>query len=242
MTTIDRITEEIAHFIGLFDIPGEDARIRNVYEDFTPDISTPAIPDDANVITWTPTAPYEFVGFEPWVDYSSLGPQIMKLFPWSFVNFEKIEIPEDGPGQITYPGFLWPVHSVGSSQTQLPQIEPLGSVVNYLNQLIYLSDNDYFAVGDHGLRFSPEPVNHAALFDFAEEALALSPLGELERPGTPEAIRDFITSTAASLEAISVDTGGPAQVFLHKAVTIDGIYVNGQLVEEVLLQSYLGVE
>ncbi|MFC5387337.1 hypothetical protein ACFPLB_15360 [Aquamicrobium segne] len=232
MTTMDRITEEIAHFIGLFGVPSEDARIRDIYEDFTPDQSTPTIPDEANVAAGTPAAPYELLGFEPWVNYYSPGPQIVKLFPRISVKLEKIGVPEDGPDQIAYSGFLWPRHLAGSSQSQLPQIEPPGSVVNHLNQLIHLSDNDYFGVGDHGLRFSPEAVDNASLLDFADEALALSPIGELERPGSTEAIKDLIPTTLASLETFSLDASGPAQVFLHKAVTIDGIYVNGELVEE----------
>ena len=35
---------------------------------------------------------------------------------------------------------------------------PIGSVVTYVNQVVLLSDNDYFSVGGHGLYFSPTPV------------------------------------------------------------------------------------
>lgn len=232
MTAMDRITEEIAHFIGLFGITAEEARLRDAYQEFTPDRSTPSELPEVHAAADALAASYELLGFDPWVDYYSPGPQIVKLFPWIFVKFDKIEVPGDGPGHIAYPGFLWPQHPAGSSQVLLPQIEPPGSVVNYLNQVINLSDNDYFGVGGHGLRFSPDAVDNAQLLDFANAALALSPTGEAERPGSPEAIRDFVSTTATALEAFSVDAGGPAQVFMHKAVTIDGIYVNGELVEE----------
>lgn len=234
MTTMDRITEEIAHFIGLFHLSNEQARVREAYEKFTPDKSTPSDPDTPPLILSDFEAPYELLDFEPWVRYHApaypLLPYSAKLAPWTLVKFKQLQPASEwqkdlysGPHMMQY----------GFSQTiLLPEIQPPGSIANYLNQIITLSDNDYFGVGGHGLVFSPPQVDNAALLDAAAMALALSPIGNLELPGSAEAIRDFITTASAELEAYTVDADGPAQVFVHKAVTIEGVYVNGKMVDE----------
>lgn len=232
--TMDRITEEIAHFIGLFHLTNEQARVREAYEKFTPDKSTPSDPETPPLIAAAFEAPYELLDFEPWVRYHApaypLLPYSAKLAPWTLVSFKQLQAPSDwhkslysGP-HLMQQGF--------SQAILLPEIQPPGSIANYLNQTIYLSDNDYFGVGGHGLRFSPDQIDNAALLDAAAMALALSPIGNLELPGSAEAIRDFITTASANLEAYTVEEAGPAQVFVHKAVTIEGVYVNGKLVDE----------
>lgn len=232
--TMDRITEEIAHFIGLFHLSNEQARVRENYEKFTYDKAAPADPDISPLIVSPFEAPYELLDFEPWVRYHApnypLLPYSAKLAPWTLVKFKQLQPVSEwqkdlysGPHLMQY----------GFSQTiLLPEIQPPGSIANYLNQTIGLSDNDYFGVGGHGLIYSPVEIDNAALLDAAAMALALSPIGNLELPGSAEAIRDFITTASAELEAYTVDADGPAQVFVHKAVTIEGIYVNGKIVDE----------
>lgn len=232
--TMDRITEEIAHFIGLFHLSNEQVRVRENYEKFSYDKAAPVDPDISPLIVSPFEAPYELLDFEPWVRYHApnytLLPYSAKLVPWTLVKFKQLQSASEwhkdlysGPHLMQY----------GFSQTiLLPAIQPLGSIANYLNQTIGLSDNDYFGVGDHGLFYSPTPIDNAALHDAAAMALALSPIGNLELPGSAEAIRDFITTASSELEAYTVDADGPAQVFVHQAATIEGIYVNGKIVDE----------
>ena len=234
MTTMDRITEEIAHFIGLFHLNEEHARVREAYEKFTPAKAAPSDPDVSPLIVPAFDAPYELLDFEPWVRYHApaypLLPYSAKLAPWTLVKFKQLQPVTEwqkdlysGPHLMQY----------GFSQTiLLPEIQPPGSIANYLNQIIALSDDDYFGVGGHGLVYSPAHVDNAALLDAAAMALALSPIGNLGLPGSAEAIRDFITTASAELEAYTVEADGPAEVFMHKAVTIEGIYVNGKIVDE----------
>ena len=93
--TMDRITEEIAHFIGLFHLSNEQARVREAYEKFTPDKSTPSDPDTPPLILSDFEAPYELLDFEPWVRYHApnypLLPYSAKLAPWTLVKFKQLQ-------------------------------------------------------------------------------------------------------------------------------------------------------
>src|SRR5690606_10847663 len=113
----------------------------------------------------------------------------------------------------------------------LPEIDPPGSIANYLHQIIYLSDDDYFSVGGHGLVFAPELIGDGALLQLAEAASALSPLGDLDLPGSTDALKQFITSVSDQLDAYAIDPDSPAEIFVQKATAIEGIYLNGELIE-----------
>lgn len=234
MTAMDRITEEIAHFIGLFHLTNEQARGRETYDKFTPDKAVPSDPETPPIVADTFEAPYDLLGFEPWLRYHGpaypLLPYSAKLAPWTLVKFKQLQVHGEWQGS-AYSG-LHPFQVGFSHSILLPELQPPGSIINYLNQFISLSDDDYFGVGGHGLVFSPGAIDNAALLDAAAMALALSPIGNVELPGSAEAIRHFITTASADLEAYTVEDGGPAQVFMHKAVTIEGVYVNGKIVDE----------
>ncbi len=233
---MDRITEEIAHFIGLFHLSNEQARIREAYEKFTPDKAAPSDPETPPLIAKPFDAPYELLDFEPWVRYYApaypLLPYNAKLAPWTLVKFKQLQAPGDWQADLYSGPRPHSIQQIFSHTVLLPEIQPPGSIANYMNQTIALSDNDYFGVGGHGLRFSPGQVDNIVLFEAAAWATALSPIGNLELPGSAEAIRDFITTASADLEAYTVTADGPAEVFVHKAVTIEGIYVNGKIVDE----------
>lgn len=234
MTMLDKITEEIAHFIGVFHVSVEDLRFREAYPEFSFNPVKTEL-DPLPVIETDFAAPYELLGYEPGLDYRSPKPQPWHLDPRP-TAFQGTPHPQSVDGNV--PGnteYHWPKHeaatSHGTTKFIPPEIEPPGSVVNHLNQAIALSDNDYFSVGGHGLVFSPDPIDNSELLEGAEAAASLSPIGDLERPGSSAEIIAVIKTTVSQLDAAEPGAGDAVQVFTT-AKTIEGVYVNGELVAE----------
>lgn len=230
---LDKITEEIAHFVGLFHLSVEDARMREAYREFsyeTPDKTLDTPPVHLSEFS----APYEFVGFDPGLRYQSPPPD---LWPAHGRPGRADGVSADSSDSVnSVQAIIQPTaHSgtvVTSSLTKFvpPEIAPPGSVANYFSQGIVLSDNDYVSVGGHGLRFDPVPINSNDVLAAALEVAAHSPLGELEQPGTTGEIISVVDTVIEQLSGASGE-GEHVQLFMNDE-NIDGIYVNGQLADE----------
>ena len=235
MTVMDRVTDEIAHFIGMLQVTTEQSLMRDAYEEFLarkPQLADP----DASPFGQAPfEAPHAFIGFDPDVPYRSPAPDFHYGNPWYSPPF-KLSFPPFNPQSFDFPGYQWKLpESVGSSAAitfQPPALEPPGSVATYANQTVFLSDDDYFGVGGHGLVFAPDAIDNKALLAAADYAYARSPIGVLERPGSSAEIIQVIKSAGELLDGFAADPDGAFQVFVEQAETLDGIYVNGKLVEE----------
>lgn len=236
MTAMDKITEEIAHFIGMFQLNAERAIQRDAYDDFlarkplAPDLPAP----DLDKLPFA--APYNFLGYDPCVKYIGPGPELIYVPPWKLplpqlpftpFNLESFGFPQ--PPWNMPDGYF----AAGAANTFLPpELIPPGSVVTYNSQVILLSDNDYFGVGGHGLYFAPNPVSNAGLLNAAESIHSQSPIGNLERPGSSAEIIETIKAAGTQLKEFVADQDGPFEIFAKQAETIEGIYVNGELVDE----------
>lgn len=235
MTAMDQITDEISHFIGLFRVPVEEARLRDAY----PDFSYHAQKDNLNSQPVTPSdfsAPYEFIGFEPELSYrapASPSPvDHTKPLSWH----DRLPIPSVEDVSPTPPPYHpqedLPGHHVGGPAGML-SIEPPGSVVNYIVQAASLSDDDNFNVGGSNIRFNPQPVSDQDLLDAADEALSHAPIGALDMPATSAELIEIINNVASQLKALASPTAeGPAEISVQQSETIEGIYVNGEVVQE----------
>lgn len=234
MTGMDRISEEIAHFIGMFNMTVEQARLRDAYEEFIP---LPAVPSDP-VLPEAPSsdfeAPHFLLGYDPGVRYVPPGWSLESVSPWLPLKYKYFKMQTSGQHPLEHPqgSSPEPLGSGTNITIILPEIDPPGSVASYIVQNIYLTDNDYFGVGGNGLKFSPQPVDNGDLLDLALEALGISPIGSHPMPGGAEAIKDFITSVAEELENYVPATDGPAAIHVFSGETLNGIYVNGKLVTE----------
>ncbi|WP_341488028.1 hypothetical protein [Pararhizobium sp. A13] len=230
---LDKITEEIAHFIGVFHVSVEDARFRETYLEFSFD-PVEAELDPLPVVETSFEAPYELLGYDPGLDYRSPAPQPWHLDPQS-AKFQ--DVPPFHGADETIPGntgYDWPEHAAathGTTKFIPPEIEPPGSVVNHLNQAIALSDNDYVGVGGHGLVYSPDPIDNSDLLEGADAAASLSPISDLERPGSSAEIIAVIKTASSQLEAAQTGAGDVVEK-LVTAETLEGVYVNGELVLE----------
>jgi len=228
---MDKITEEISHFIGIFHTNLEAARQRESYDDFTfsqrqQDLHTS--PSESESFE----APFELLGYDPSLAYRPVAP----VFP--------------GPPLWTAPSSLTATQSTGSSremnsptdvvvqrvstshstaEVEMPEIDPVGSVVNYFQQHIILTDNDVFSVGNHGLEASFTITSTEELLDAAEEIVSLSPLADIEAPGSAEEMISLVKAVAEALDLVVQNDGS----IVAQGEILQGSYVNGELVTEV---------
>lgn len=231
MTMLDKFTEEISHFIGSFHASLEQARAREAYTEFAFEKGEATI-EALPVHTGDFAAPFDLLGFEPDFGYRSPVPShppvVAKaagsepLAGARTVGYHvEAQTGPDLPGDVAAP--------INLVQSFTAEIEAPGSVVNHVSQVVSLSDDDYFSIGGHGLSFHPEAIDDADVLEAVEQASALSPLGDLERPGSSDEVIDVIKTIMDELEDTSEDSDA-VQVHIS-AKSIEGTYVNGELVE-----------
>lgn len=229
---MDRITEEISHFIGLFHTIVEDARVRESYTDFSYLVAKDHVPVHP---LWHADfdASYDLLGFDPNVRYKAPG-DVMPVLPPSYVfegHFHPAPVFEGGHARFADVLDEDPAIRVGHAKA-IFEIDPPGSIANYIIQAASLVDDDYFSVGGNGLRFSPEAVDNADYLHKAEDVLSASPIGEHEIPGSSAELIAVIQSMTAELEALVTASEEVSDDFVLQSETIAGVYVNGELVDE----------
>ncbi|WP_159586822.1 hypothetical protein [Chelativorans xinjiangense] len=228
---MDRITEAIAHFIGLFEITVEEARLRDAYDEFRAKKTDDPELADLNAAAIPFAAPFRFVGFEPDLAYRAPAPEWVVVHPWSYINFVPPDVELPGAYEIATPiSFSLPIISYASHRIILPEVETLGSFANYIKQDISLSDNDYFGVGGHGLFFNPVPASNFQIAALTGAATNLMPILELEMPGSSAEAAAFVTAASELLDELPEDPEGDASV--KKSPTIEGTFENGEEVDE----------
>ena len=251
---LDRISEAIAHFIGLFQIASEQARLRDDYLEFKARqaASEQTPPDDHAQISFQ--SPYDFDEPDPGVRYVPAGPTIVTLAALTDVTYVPMAIPASAEAQPgIYPGYVapylfYPAHS-GAPALEL---QPPGSVATHVAQINTLSDNDFVNVGARAVDFHSLGTPNLTLETLLHDALQFLPIGPASF-GSAADIGSFITDTATSLNGFadgmaSVATDGSGtdpstttdadgtSVDVHVSVVADpsggGTYVNGQIVSE----------
>lgn len=231
---MDRVTEAIAHFIGLFEINNEEARQREAYDRFSAEKKL--APDIADLpgTSLAFSMPYDFAGYAPGFLYRDVAPNWVLYQPWSFVNFDPPLIPGQNFEQLAKPIMPMPHFALGTAyRIVLPTVETIGSVASYVSQGIKLSDNDYFGVGGHELFFAPGAIDDANIIKLAGQAAMLSPIDDFEMAGSAEGLIDFVTTASTLLAEFPEDGHGNADVSVHKSSSLQGSYVNGKKVDEV---------
>ncbi|WP_395450376.1 type I secretion protein [Aminobacter sp. UC22_36] len=229
---LDKVSDAIAHFIGLFETASEEARLKQAYNEFKALQKADELLPDHQTVGIKVDASHSLEDFDPNVPYLGVRPEIEQLTVWSKVHFTPpdIHVPH-GPFLHNF------AHSpegmtVGSGGIVLPQISPPGDLAAIINQEIRLSDNDYVSFGGSGLTFTPPVVDDTPMVELHQAATDLSPIDDLTLPGTTEEMASFVTTAIARLDGFDADDHGNADVFTTKGETIEGTYINGQLVDE----------
>lgn len=251
---LDRISEAIAHFIGLFQIAAEQARLRDDYLEFKALQAAPeqTPPDDHAQIAFQ--SPYDFDDPDPGLRYVPVGPAIVTLAALSDVTYVPMAIPASAEAQPgIYPGYVaaylfYPAHS-GAPALEL---QPPGSVATHVAQINNLSDNDFVNIGARAVDFHPIGTPSLTLETLLHDALQFLPIGPASF-GSAADIGSFVTDTAASLNGFAdgmesaaadgSDSDPPTttdadgiSVDVHVSVVADPLggetYVSGRIVSE----------
>jgi hypothetical protein len=250
---MDKVTEAIAHFIGLFQITAEQARLRKDYAEFDRLKPTDEDPSELEQSAARFRSPYGFNDPDPGLHYVPRAPEIVKLGVGSKVIFEPPHIPvSQGLPSVEYTGRSYDgigqrVPSDLYEPPRMPQtkdfeIDPPGQVAVNIAQENYLYDDDYVSAGGHGLVMARIDAPGTALDALAESAVSANPLSALEAPGSTSEIAAFIEHAAVELrkaaEAISAEGGSNGSAWdgtgtlsdhfgLHARV-IEGTYISGE--------------
>lgn len=229
---LDKISEAIAHFIGLFEMAGEEARLKQAYEVFKASHKADEqLPDHANAVTKLDAA-HELQDFDPNVNYAGQGPTLVKATVVSSVHYAPAEVPIPREPHLHAPAHHLHASMHTGGSPALPHIEPPGSLAIIINQEIHLSDNDYVDFGGSGLKFAPPAADNSPLTDMQQAAAALSPIDDLALPGTTADMAAFVTTAAARLDSFNSDDHADADIFTVHGTTLEGTYLNGQLIDE----------
>jgi hypothetical protein len=246
---LDKVSDAIAHFIGLFQIETEQARMRDDYLQFKAlqAAQQPQHPDDPSQISFH--SPYDFDDPDPGIHYVPNGPDYVSPAPVDIANYQQLEVPVPTDVQaLAYPGYIYPIIHAGShSLARMFELQPPGAVVAHISQVNALSDNDFVHVGPGNVEFHQIGTPNlalAGLLDQADHALPIGPAAF----GAAQDIGDFVSGSAAALNALvagnegaTSDSIGPGDgdgvtietiVSAFNEPVADAIYVNGHIVAD----------
>jgi hypothetical protein len=256
--SLDQTTESIAHFIGLFELAVEEARLRLEYAEFEALRQEDDATDSGDFGPVKLTAPLVPEGFDPSTRPLPTMPEKYASAP---PNPAPEPVPDLGPGtsEEPVPGFydgetvsqivvqsgigtiVW---VIPGSVTILPFVSTPSSVATITLQTIRLSDNDI--VGDpDGAGFLPPAIFEALLVKAIELSQAMTPWTHShlasEVLADPQVAVDFLQS----LEDVALpDIDGVTGLVLRGEDAIVRI-VNGEVVDgdlptrDDLLPAYL---
>lgn len=235
-----RTSEIIAHFIGHFDAPTEEARVRLHHKEGQVE-TVDGLPDASDAVRDIPFASsLDLNDYEPGVDYKSAPPAFSARPLRPTGDFDL-----DGPGPGRHPGeghAARPPHAEGygwpaqETDPTLTVHDGPGSAITHMVQVNLLRDDDVLDMTDgpaiaRDMTFVTEQLN--------EQAAAISaylPFSTHQRTDTYEglsAIADDIHDFAETM-ATNETTGfnSEAEVdFVLTGKAVAGAYVNGQAAE-----------
>lgn len=226
---LDRITEEIAHFIGLFQLDTEAARMRDSYDAFRAARDDLPPPNDLPEVTISVRAPYEVVPFEPALK-AHLAPSPL---PVAAASAAAMPGGAAAGGDLNFTTRAWqvPPEKLADAIRTHPfapepywDVPPPNSIVSVTVQSLTLSDNDFLDFGQGHAFVSPE-VFTAELMEMVgiAQSLALD-MSALLTPGEVPSVEAVI---AAIAEAEGAGGAGGATVTVSHGAAAMGIVVNG---------------
>lgn len=238
---VDKISEMIANFIGFLDIALEDDRMRIHLGGGR--VETADAVANGDLVSLDPrfASNLQLDDYDPALAYRGTAVKFVGVRPhlrggdhdydWDPYWRGHISALDDVP-------FFRPGMPPVSEDPKLMVFQGPGSAVSHMAQVNLLQDNDYLNLQNNrieplDMRFVVERLN-----DYTVEARPYTPFGNLDRTDTYEglsAIRDQIRDYANDARAQDIHAlNGNADVdFVHVADQIDGVYVNGERVDEI---------
>lgn len=235
---LDDKSEIISHFIGLFDLKTEAARLRADYEEFK--ALKNHDPDLGGLLNVTVNlvSDYGLGSFIPEIKAPLFFPAIPGLeglglisLPAPIHTFFWGTIPS-GPDSLP---FYWsPPVSLGELEFFIP---PPASVATITAQYNFLSDNDFMLGFDFGQVFLDPLSFNGTLTELAGRATALQPIATPDLPEDEVAIADSGRAVAEEIRAYrdgkETPTDEDATVFVAFDEDAVGVIIGGERAEEM---------
>jgi len=233
---LDKVTEMVAHMIGIFHTEMEDQRLRDVYDAFKALKAADPDGEPISAIAASLKAPYELGSFAPRLEYAEQSPTASALDPiaptyWSAahpINFFKRFLPAE-EGVFSSAG-----HVFGGGVARLaPTLEPPGSVAVITVQVAFLSDDDWLMLGDGTATFTEPGVFLNDLLVYQSIAASMTaPLGAAPLMPGPEARDDAVALHAGISAFVGGAVAGSTEHVAHGAEAF-GVHQNGGVVAEL---------
>ncbi len=233
---LDKVTEMVAHMIGIFHTEMEDQRLRDVYTAFKALKAADPDGDPITAVAASLKAPYELGGFAPRLDHEASSPTASGLDPitpnhWSAghpINFFNRFLP---PAEGVFPSAG---HAFGGSfAVPAPTLEPPGSVAVITVQMAFLSDDDWLVMGDGTATFTDPGVFLNDVLGYQSIAASMTaPLGADRLMPGPEARDDAVALQAGISAFIGGAVSGSNEHVAHGAEA-SGLHQNGGAAPEL---------
>ena len=243
---MDPVTEAIAHFVGLFNLHSEEARLRAEYNDFKAKQAAARAEEDLSYLPRNMKAPHPFDDFDPKSHYVSEGDPLPPPVPPPHIKVPDVPPPlpdqfpltrEYGP-EIKGPGGGSGAGSgLGRPEDELIQPHNLGI---YIEQANYLEDHDYLNMTDVKVEFDDSSQAWIKLAALTAKAQELDRLFHDADLSSEQGIADFIEQTRQILPDIADYTNEDAEIFVDYVEANGGTVVNGEVVADApALKDYL---
>lgn len=248
---IEKFSEIIAHFIGIFETTTDEMRLRaGLTEGTGPAEDNPALDD---LVANTPTFASDLAlqDYDPDVNYRSVSYEIVyggaRRFGRPFEeSIEKLsEIAHRDVSSL--PRFGSPQDIDIETEEELQVFDGPGSVIRFTTQVNILYDDDYLDMtgGNHAPRDTSFVVEKLA--EFSAKAEIFSPFSDLHRTDTLEGVKQITGDMETYIQGVrdsgqtSIGASEPpadnpndqAHDFVLAGDEITGAYMNGKHVSEI---------
>ncbi|MBY5341416.1 hypothetical protein E0H35_11855 [Rhizobium leguminosarum bv. viciae] len=237
---IEKISEIIAHFIGLFEMTTDEMRLRTNYaEGAGPGADGPALPDQ-DAFTAAFSSDLQLKDYDPGINYKS-GSYEIEFGParhFGRVFEESLEKLAAIAGKdIPLPHFGDPTDIVLTDEPELTVFAGPGSAISHVLQVNALYDDDYLDMTDgvHAPRDTSFVIERLA--DFSTKAEIFTPFASLHRTDTydgalkvAEDLEVYIQTAQNTEDSGTTSLGTDAT---HEFVRLDPgvndtVYINGK--------------
>ena len=235
---IDKISDMIAHFIGMFDTVVEEARLRSNYSEGPAHSDPDRLPEDeaARLLDKNYDVPLE--DYDPGVKYRSgyydfdyMRPHFARA-----VEYDMQQLANAIPVDISGAHFRFPGRLSFDERELVVHTGP-GSVVGHLTQVNILQDDDYLNMTDGPNVARDTTFVTERTVEFYNEAAVFTPFSTFQRTDSYDALQALAKSAhdyidhARDNDVTSLGTGAD-QDFVLAGNDINGLYINGAVAYE----------
>ncbi len=233
---LDKVTEMVAHMIGIFHTEMEAQRMRDIYDAFKALKAENPEGEPIAAVAVSIKVPYELGGFTPGLDHEAPLPTASALDPiaphyWTTaqpISFFNRFLPSEESVSAS------PGHAFGGGiAVPVPTLEPPGSVAVITVQMAFLSDDDWVMLGDGTTIFTDPDAFLNDLLVYQDIAASMTaPMGADPLMPGPDARDDAVTLHARISAFVGGAVAGSTEHVAHGAEA-DGIHQNGHAATEL---------